>query len=290
MTRKKRKPVPLRILDDAQNFYRRFEHVQSETEKMAAAKQLAMLNGGNDITSMEKSFVKIQNALLWKNHGKIIYNFDRELARALAVQTDLSVTSETLKQLPFTCAYITLADVLTHPTSKVDGFFASRATDGSSVNLFFCNDRGDGLEMAVIELSDKKFDEKRELKAKKGTDPYSVKTQGGWSVCIQAMLYLCAQNADITENGTPVPEKRIKKHIPNTPNSKSEKQPLKQWDVGIRVGRTIKSARKKYTAPNSESDTGAVHGSRNRPRPHLRAAHWSHFWVGKGRTKKFCDG
>ena len=42
----------------------------------------------------------------WLKDAKAIYDFDKTLFETLSDQTDLSVASETLKRLPFKCAYI----------------------------------------------------------------------------------------------------------------------------------------------------------------------------------------
>jgi hypothetical protein len=51
------------------------------------------------------------------------------------------------------------------------------------------------------------------------------------------------------------------------------------WDVGFRTGATIRAGRTTIERANVGADgsEGKTHAS---PRPHLRAAHWHHFWVG----------
>ena len=72
------------------------------------------------------------------------------------------------------------------------------------------------------------------------------------------------------------------KRMPSTSAAKktiktTEKRPVRHWDVGIRVGATIKRNRSQAATPRESGD----HKQHARPRPHLRRGHWSHFWTGK---------
>lgn len=96
----------------------------------------------------------------------------------------------------------------------------------------------------------------------------------GMSVCVQALLYLCAQNADLRRT-TPALSTAASKH------GDGKQRPIQSWSVGVRVGQTIKTNRRRY----ERTGTGTPHSTHARPRPHLRSGHWSHYWTGKGRTE-----
>lgn len=89
---------------------------------------------------------------------------------------------------------------------------------------------------------------------------------------VQLLLYLCAANADVQERrpSTTAAAKKATKA--------SDKRPVRHWDVGVRVGATIKRNRS-YAAQTQRK--GGDHKQHARPRPHLRRGHWSHFWTGK---------
>lgn len=83
-------------------------------------------------------------------------------------------------------------------------------------------------------------------------------------------IYLCSQNADYERAPRPEPS-RTKKGLRFFPPDKP-----KIWDVGIRLG----AAMRQHT---SSEATGMNH---NTPRPHIRRAHWHHFWTGPLTTNR----
>lgn len=123
------------------------------------------------------------------------------------------------------------------------------------------------LDAKTLEESDKLSQEASVRRGLISEHAPSTRTGNG---IIQLLLYLCAANADIKERRpTTVPTK--------TPKA-SDKRPVRHWDVGVRVGATIKRNRS-YAAQTQR--TGGEHKQHARPRPHLRRGHWSHFWTGK---------
>ena len=84
--------------------------------------------------------------------------------------------------------------------------------------------------------------------------------------CLQIVLYILAQNADII----PDPEQTtITKRGKTIKDKYSE---IRKWDVGYRIGNEL---RKQKTIP-----TDYQGGTHNSPRPHIRRGHWHHFWTG----------
>lgn len=108
-------------------------------------------------------------------------------------------------------------------------------------------------------------------------EPLERINDAGLSVMIQALLYLCAQNADLTRT-SPAPAM----DHPSCDAKQAKKLPVQTWSVGVRVGQTIKANRRRYERTGG---TSAPHGTHARPRPHLRSGHWSHFWKGKRDSK-----
>ena len=105
------------------------------------------------------------------------------------------------------------------------------------------------------------------------TVPPENANDAGMSVCVQALLYLCAQNADLART-SPTPSTA---DHPSHNAKQVKKLPVQSWSVGVRVGQTIKANRRRY----ERAGKGTQHGTHARPRPHLRSGHWSHFWTGK---------
>ena len=93
---------------------------------------------------------------------------------------------------------------------------------------------------------------------------------------IKILLYISASNADVQYRKTVSAKPKHDATI-----SFSE---IKQWDVGSRIGppmrrqgKTVAGKCPKQTSYTSEG-TGNI---RNSPRPHMRSAHYHHYWMGK---------
>lgn len=214
----------------------------------------------------------------WLKDAKAIYDFDKTLFETLSDQTDLSVASETLKRLPFKCAYICMPVKLEGPQdTPMDGFFALKEKD--VIKCLFVSTDTMAFGQLDIHLSARTFEESEELSVKEAEgygaefarSPNSNTTRAS-KLIVQLLLYLCAANADIKErrSSTTAAAKKT--------NKKADKRPVRHWDVGIRVGATIKRNRS-YAAKTQHK--GGEHKQHARPRPHLRRGHWSHFWTGK---------
>ena len=99
---------------------------------------------------------------------------------------------------------------------------------------------------------------------------------------IQVLLFLSADNTDISEN--PVTKKTYRKPTTEPKHKFSEVQ---MWDVGVRYGKAIElSKRNASKGVYDESDTSdsGDHVKRS-VRPHIRSAHWQRYRVGKGRKE-----
>ena len=211
----------------------------------------------------------------WLKNAKAIYDFDKTLFETLSDQTDLAVASDTLKRLPFKCAYICIPVKLTGPQdTPMDGFFALKKED--VIKCLFVSTDTMAFGQLDIHLNVKTFEENEKLSIKEARrygaefvrSPNSNMTRAS-KLVVQLLLYLCAANADVQERR---PTRSTKKTSKTT-----DKRPVRHWDVGIRVGATIKRNRS-YTVRTAQH---ADHKQHARPRPHLRRGHWSHFWTGK---------
>lgn len=218
-------------------------------------------------------------AYVMSNHWrqtKLIYEFDKTLVEELNAQTDLAVASEMLKRLPFECAYIMTPNLFSYNDEPVDGFMCLKRHDVLQI-LFVARNKKDGttneglldihLDAKTLEESDKLS---REASIRRGLiSGHTPSTHTGNGI-IQLLLYLCAANADVKE-------RKPATATAKTPKA-TNKLPVRCWDVGVRVGATIKRNRS-YAAKTQRK--GSDHKQHARPRPHLRRGHWSHFWTGK---------
>jgi hypothetical protein len=127
----------------------------------------------------------------------------------------------------------------------------------------------------TIDLSDTvetaaKKNESKELPAYKWK---SAVSKANWekslAVCmgrrLALLLYLCADDADLPDAHPAHPSTRRIRQRKDCPVRAVE------WDVGVRVGATLRQAR------SEAEDVGGTHAS---PRAHVRSAHWHSFWTG----------
>ena len=276
--RRKRKLIPLEL----QKRYDKLLGVAPELETVHDVQQ--SLDIIKECTNAE-GFNALGYALTnvfegaWLNDAKAIYDFDKTLFETLSDQTDLSVASDTLKRLPFKCAYICMPVKLTGPQdTPMDGFFTLKKED--VIKCLFVSTDTMAFGQLDIHLSAQTFEESEELSVKE-TQRYGAEfvrspnnnTTRASKLVVQLLLYLCAANADMQERR---PSTTTSKKTSKT----TDKRLVRHWDVGVRVGATIKRNRS-YAAQTQHAD----HKQHARPRPHLRRGHWSHFWTGKRGSK-----
>lgn len=277
---RKKKLIPLRVLDEAHRVLEQFPELRGRNDYPEMVKFLDKVGSGHDAPNLYSECFQAAFGIAWEQSGKQIFEFDFELAHALATQTDLAVAADNLKRLPFRCGYVQLPKTIRYNGWPADGFFAYLHDD--ELELLVCGANGRWFGRAPVKLTAKTFAESwamtENLPGLPTTVPPENANDAGMSVCVQALLYLCAQNADLTRT-SPAPS--TAGH--NARNAKQAKKlPVQSWSVGVRVGQTIKANRRRYEC----ASTGTQHGTHARPRPHLRSGHWSHYWVGKGRTEK----
>ena len=91
-------------------------------------------------------------------------------------------------------------------------------------------------------------------------------------------LYLCAQNADIHDPRNPFARPYKPGLVRTKRGSLTPPAPGPIfWETGVRIGAALRAA-----APQGPpAEEGGRHAS---PRPHVRRAHWHHFWTGSRAT------
>lgn len=96
---------------------------------------------------------------------------------------------------------------------------------------------------------------------------------------LNALLYLCSENAEIRENAvtknTYRPSNRVR-------NRFSE---IRKMDCGFVYGSEVRKHRKAHVEQQKECKSRETTSIRHAMRPHTRKAHWHHYWVGKGRKE-----
>ncbi len=96
---------------------------------------------------------------------------------------------------------------------------------------------------------------------------------------LNLILYICCENADIEKDSRQRTYTYRKKGFWLIKGCPRE---IQKWNVGWRIGKTLRnisSAPKPNTPPESPEQHRAICGSPKRP--HIRSAHFHHFWTGK---------
>ncbi len=212
--------------------------------------------------------------------NKQVYKFDSELELALADSEEIKLPVRILDRLPYQTFYLEFAEdgifrknfhgAFINIVRKENGylFYTERVKEDGRVMFgkaaLVPNDNEDGIfifdkNVFSCDESDRNVD---------------------WTefcfYMLNALLYLCADNAEIQESSvtknTYHPSGRIK-------NRFSE---IRQWECGYRYGSEIRSQKKqKKSSDNCKGQTSELNICVKRSLPaHTRRAHWHHYWTG----------
>lgn len=207
---------------------------------------------------------------------KQVYKFDAELEFSLADTDIIHIPVRILDRLPYRCFYIEFAE---------DGIFASHnhgsfvhviPSENNGYNIIFMRLGTDMLmDILMIPLNQNgEFIIDREQDVI--TDLVHKDMQEFSMFVLNAIIYLCSENADIQENE--ITKKTYKPSM--TPKNKFSE--IRKFDCGIRYGNAIRKIKKEteqkeHVAKQKNISTQPI-------RPYVRKAHWHHYWTGPGRT------
>ena len=219
------------------------------------------------------------------------YRYDPDLYRALITQPlDGDLPCEALLRLPEWCVYIETPGV-SFADNQIDGFFAhleSDANDGRvELRLLLASTRYNCISIAIhlgkyglLEGIGKMLAEAEKHASTLQPDINLIDHAQAITKYIvpfvQLVLYLCADNIDLPE--------RPQHPLTRFTRAPGQAAPLLEpriWKVGERLG----SAFRKY-ANEQNREQSTAHGSHASPRPHIRRAHWHHFWTGPKTQKQ----
>ena len=85
-------------------------------------------------------------------------------------------------------------------------------------------------------------------------------------------------NAEIKEVKIPKEKRPI---LVSKPGAAPKKVNVKTYNVGFVIGKSFE----KQLASGEEYQKSTATGMGRTVRPHVRRAHWHHYWVGEGRTR-----
>ena len=215
-----------------------------------------------------------------------IYRFDQDLYTPLvstAIEGD--IPSETLHRLPEWCVYAETPDIIVEdrPQSicgaEIHGIWASVDWDDRTrqEQLIVGFDHHHAFAALPLPLHGSLDETIGAVIANMNDDRIGVeesafrkRSHRMFQPVLSLLLYLCADDADISDQRPPRPEpKRTKSGLRIFPPDKPTK-----WDVGVRMGAAL---RRSHQASANEGEGGQTGRT---PRAHVRRAHWHTFLAG----------
>ena len=212
---------------------------------------------------------------------KTIYRFEPSFLNALSQTEDSCIYQASLKNLPVSCFFIALnsqpylglivcVDFLGEDTHVTVSMIPNGNIESTAGNMLTLSIHDGQTITAAISEWHKDNDELIDgTHAVNDSDAVRILT-----LATQAAYYLSARNCAIKKIN--IPKEKRPKRSNGTPLN------LREWNVGYRIGNAFAPTQE----PSSEilDSTGtATHGTS--PRPHVRRAHFHHYWVGQGRAR-----
>lgn len=259
-------------------------------------------SGRNINYQQETEDVQAVDALAPWRHSKQIYWIDPDLEKELTEDPSVSDTipTEVLKRLPYHCVYIKTNAVMCYG-ERIDGFFAHLEydvdTQDSELRFLPVTKRAEVLQGVSLHIDRPtirdafvRFREVAAMRAKElsGIDISSAvpeqSLQEFETICrrlLPLVVYLCADETDLlvakpAENTEQKTEQKTDR--PQTATTVRDRYAeIQTWHVGYRIGPAI---RKYYEKQEEAAAFGEHTGSHTPKRPHIRRAHWHHFWAG----------
>lgn len=254
--------------------------------------------------------------------NKQVYKLDDDFANALLLTKNLELSRYMVEHLPSNHFYIDLDDcksfkdttgIFVHVFPLMHGcnicnYVIHRHQDNLIYFSFYIGrkyDENDLMKYNLEEISDETIRGKRPSSfsytdyimddvddgigirmEQREVDNVPIDRETMGIFALQVIAYLTSSKPDIAENEEMKKVYRKPSVVSKVRNKISEVQ---MWDVGVTYGRSVQEmwVNNKTVSNNvsNETDEETVKKPHKSPVPHFRCAHWSRYWVGKGRTK-----
>lgn len=225
--------------------------------------------------------------------SKEVYVIDPDMQELLFDQSDdMQLDPHILLDLPYPCFYIEFSAPLNVAGNDCHGVFVHLEHDTNSKIfelrlLYLCTDgctMGVPINLDVDTIADSvrrttrqaldnlpaRMHREREMLENALQKPEQLAE--AYAETLQIVLYICAQNAEIT----PSPEQAsITRRSSAVKDRYAE---IRKWDVGVRIGSAVRAYYACSSEPDVQTQGTQTHTS---PRPHMRRGHWHHFWTGR---------
>ena len=219
-----------------------------------------------------------QIADAWKKYGMQVYEFDPDFADSILGEEWMGLLPEVIEYAPHECFYMklpfnglsegTLVNVM--PCDRILGFnpaFFPGCEDAKGVYIGGDPDSPDGERgRAVVNTGERlfalcSFAIPKEFAHMTDDTPLGLYPP---ELVANGVAYLCSANADIYKAYEPQP--RLKR------NNAKRRSAATWHEVGYRIGSELR-AYEKAGWGRAPHQGGTV-------RPHMRRAHWHHYWIG----------
>ncbi|AGS80527.1 hypothetical protein LEP1GSC193_0779 [Leptospira phage vB_LalZ_80412-LE1] len=221
--------------------------------------------------------------------SKGVYKFSKELAKEL-VSSALpeKIPTEILKKIPLWSIYVEIPEGI---IEDCNGFFVFlESTDGEEELRILPDYDNQPPFPLILKLGDYTVEESilellktntKKVEQKLGFAGFerikeSIKTQTlELEKFITLILYICSENAEITGTYSHTTYKQRAKEKSNIELNQAAQVTV--WDVGKEIGKKLRDYRETKKQTEIQS---------NMKSPHIRRAHWHHFWIGGKRSKE----
>lgn len=235
------------------------------------------ITGDDAVYELVNIMYEHQIASEWKRQGMQVYEFDRDFTESILGEKWVELLPDCIGNRPHDCFYMKLpcgeqnegVVVNVVPTGNILGFDPSlfpglesgkgvyiggdpKSKDGDRGRVAI-NTGSETFALCSFAIS-KTFDL---MTDDTPVEPYPA------DLVANGVAYLCSVNADIVPSYIPVPGLR---------RNNAKRRSQAEWhDVGCRIGADLRAYSR--SASRGEHNGGTV-------RPHMRRAHWHHFWTG----------
>lgn len=219
----------------------------------------------------------------WRIH-KQIYRFSIEMEKLLYEQNDgFDSPIWILNSLPYNCIYIETNEL----SEDTLGFFFYKDYKSYTAIVIYNDMSWKNITFNYDEKTDRKTTLKESVNRQAVNDKCNVPvdsiiSDGVYSLLpkiVQLVLYICASNAEISENAE---QKKITRKPKSKDFIKDKYREVQIWDCGNEISEKIRmfSSQEKSNKRSENSAEYIVKAGVGKA-PHSRRGHWHHFWTGK---------
>lgn len=245
---------------------------------------------------VRNNFIHMVLANRWGRFKKV-YKFDSELELTLCDVEKIKIPLEVLNNIPYKNFYLHFAEDGIF-TNNFHGSYVSFIESNNKIGIYFCRVNYNHQTMGgFLELDRDKDDNmfltrtdvdwKKAHNAKLFNEDICVDWEDFCFFAMNAVLYLCASNAEIVETEPADYPVKLNRCLSNIERESGKEDHLQYFECGYRYGQTIRLIRQAEEKENEEIKTINTNlKKRKSPRPHPVKASWQHYWIGHGDNKQ----